>query len=130
MHLRNSIHGQNQKKVLNNGSYEHVLSAKIDRPVLYGHSPFNNNAYLSTYGAREAEGAELMAPHSSAQHEEIQEDICIRSKTDTRPAEKRDVLQAGLDRDYGEAEVGDYNPGHEDSSGQENEGSGSPGPGQ
>ena len=58
-----------------------------------------------------------MAPHSSAQVKEIQENICIRSKINTRPAERRDVLQAGL-------EVGDYNLGHEDSSDLEDEGSG------
>ena len=40
------------------------------------------------------------------------------------------MLQIGLDRDYEQAEVGDYNPSHEDSSGQEDEGSGSPGPGE
>jgi hypothetical protein len=115
-----------KQKFFNNGSYEYVAAAKMDRPVLFGHSPFNKNAYLSTYGAREAEGAD----EQRALPREIQEDICIRSKLTKKSADKADILQAGLDRDYEDMEVGDYNPGAEDSSGQEDSGSGSPGPGQ
>ena len=68
----------------------------MDRPVLFDHSPFNKNAYLSTYGAREAEGAD----EQRALPKEIQEDICIRSKLTKETAGKADILQAGLDRDY------------------------------
>ena len=48
-----------KNKFFNNGTYEHVLAAKLDRPVnVHGHQPYGKDSYLSTNQMDVTEGAD------------------------------------------------------------------------